>query len=270
MSYKKCFSFLLLVGAALLFGAREAKACECNLEPITVLDAYDAAELVVITRAASVEKADAARHLRHDVSSTRMVVEQVFKGGLKVGDEMIFGQGGGADCIWTFSEGSIGQRYLFYLDPRAAGQTIWFAVGCGRSTSIEDATEDLLYLNRLDELRGKTRISGKVEFVGGREMSVGGRVIRITGAKQVHEVKTNEKGVYEIYDLPPGAYTIAADTPAGWKVGGYYPRSYTTNFDGRTEAQSPKRFYIFLGDKKHVPFDVRFERDDAGAARGKN
>ena len=30
-------------------------------------------------------------------------------------DEIVFGQGGGADCIWTFNEQSVGHQYLFYL-----------------------------------------------------------------------------------------------------------------------------------------------------------
>ena len=44
-----------------------------------------------------------------------MVVERVFKGKLKIRDEIVFGQGGGADCIWTFDEESIGHQFLFYL-----------------------------------------------------------------------------------------------------------------------------------------------------------
>jgi hypothetical protein len=139
---------------------------------------------------------------------------------------------------------------------------LWEVYVCGRSASLNYAVDDLLYLNRLDEVRGKTRISGRVEFVGENKLGVGGRVIRITMANKVHEVKTDEKGFYEIYDLPAGAYQFEIETPAGWKAESFYePRSYTMNFDGRGEDESPKRFYLFLADKKHVSFDLRFEVD---------
>jgi len=263
MQSKKCFSFLLLACAILLCGASVANACSCVGSP-TVLDAYDYADIVVITRAVSVEKADKdERYAVDGVRSTRMVVEEVFKGCVKVGDEMTFGQGGGADCIWTFNEQSLGKRYLFYLNSPQESREIWFAGGCGRSTGVDNATDDLLYLNRLDEVRGKTRISGMVEFLGDSNLGVGGRVIRISGANKVHTIKTNRKGVYEIYDLPPGRYLLEAETPTGWRAESYFlPTSYTSNFDGRGEEQSPKKFLIILEDKKHVGFVVRFEKDN--------
>ena len=268
MSYRKCFSFLLLTCAALLFGAREAKACECSLEPITVLDAYDDAAVVVIARVASVKKSGKdAGHEVERISSTGMIVEQVFKGGVKVGDEMTFRQGDPGECVWAFDEKEIGLRYLLYLYSRGENPEVWAVGVCGRSQSVNRATADLLYLNRLDELRGRTLISGTVEFVGGG-LGVSGRLIRITGANKVHEVKTNEQGIYEILDLPPGTYLIEADTPPGWKVGGYFPRSYRRNFGVQGEDQSPKKFQIVLGDNKHVFFDFSFEKDAAAAARG--
>jgi len=42
-----------------------------------------------------------------------MIVEKVFK--RKVRDEIVFGQGGGAECIWTFDEKSIGHQFSSYL-----------------------------------------------------------------------------------------------------------------------------------------------------------
>jgi hypothetical protein len=270
MSYKKCSSLLLLICAALLFGAREAKACECRLEPITVLDEYDDAAVVVIARVASVKKSgNDAGHPVNRISSTGMVIEQVFKGGVKVGEELTFRQGDPGECVWAFDEKEIGWRYLLYLYSREENPKVWAVRVCGRSQSVDRASDDLLYLNRLDEVRGKTRISGTVTFVAHGDLPcVGGRVIRIRGANKVHEVKTNERGVYEIYDLPPGAYRLEADTPPGWRVGGYFPRTYTSNFDGRGEDLSPKQFYVFLEGGKHVSFDVRFEKDVAG--RGAN
>lgn len=263
MSGNKCFTFLVIVCAVLLFGARAAKACECMPVKETVFDAYDAADIVVMARVASVEKAGKAAPYQVDgISSTRAVVEAAFKGSIKVGDELTLGQGDAGECVWAFNEQMIGRRYLFYLSSREASPKIWRVSVCGRSTSVHHALDDLRYLNRLDEVRGKTRISGRVAFVGGKELGVGGRVIRIARANKVHEVKTDEKGFYEIYDLPAGGYQFEIETPAGWKAeSDLEPRSYTTNFDGRGEDESPKKFYLFLEDKKHISFDLRFEID---------
>lgn len=269
MSYKKCSSFLLLICAALLFGAREAKACECQPERMAVLDAYDNAAVVVIAKVASVKKSGRdAGHAVDRISSTAMIVEQVFKGGVKVGDEMTFKQGDPSACVWAFDEEDIGRRYLLYLGSYEETTRMWSVSVCGRSGEVDGAIDDLLYLNRLEELRGRTRISGRIEFGGDGEMDVSGRVIRIIGAKEVHEVKTNERGIYEILDLPPGIYLIEADTPPGWKVGGYSRRSYRRNYGVQGEDQSPKKFQLVLADKKHVFFDVSFEKDAAAARDG--
>ncbi len=74
------------------------------------------------------------------------------------------------------------------------------------------ANDDLLYLNKLGKMRDKTRISGMIIFSGGDTPSAEGRKIRITGANKTQEVKTDEHGVYEIYDLPAGALQISGST----------------------------------------------------------
>jgi hypothetical protein len=274
MSHKNLLSLLLPVCAFLLFGARVVQACSCGPTP-TVLDSYEGASAVVITRVVSVEKAEkaAAEGRMSDgeryvdgVKSTRMLIEKVYKGSLKAGDEITFGQGGGADCIWTFSEESVGQQFLFYLNSREKNPAIWYGFGCGRSSGVRYATDDLLYLNRLDKVRGKTRISGTVRFQAETHPSVGGRKIRLTGANKTYEVKTDEHGVYEIYDLPAGKYLIEPETPVGWKVNAYY-LSYTSSFAGGGEDKSPKKILIALEDKKHASLDLHFEIDNA--VRGK-
>lgn len=275
MNYKRCFSFLLLVGAALLFGAEAAHACSCAPRP-TVLDSYEEADNVVITRVVSVEKAEKAAPEGHmsdgenyvnGVKSTRMLVERVFKGSLKAGDEITFGQGGGANCIWTFSEQNVGQQFLFYLSSREKNPKLWHGFDCGRSSGLEGAREDLLYLSRLDKVRGRTRISGTIiKYDGGGDWGVEGRRIRISGGKKTYEVKTDRHGVYEIYDLPAGKYLIEPETPAGWKVSRYY-LSTSSSFAQDREDGSGKKIPIILEEKKHASLNIRFEIDNA--IRGK-
>src|SRR5262249_42135194 len=131
----------------------------------TVLESYDWASVVVITQVLSVDKSPKAPDR---VVSTKMIVEKAFKGTLKAGDEMIFAQGGGADCLWTFREQDIGRRFLFYLGSQEKEgdqrQTLWFAGTCGRSRDVMYAADDLLYLENLSKARGRTRLSGILMF----------------------------------------------------------------------------------------------------------
>lgn len=277
MSHKTCFPVLLLSALAfLLLASAEARACSCGGRQ-TVLDAYERADIVVIVSAVSVEKAPPdktapkgrmsdGRDYVDGVMSTAMRVERVFKGGLKVGDEMRFGQGGGADCIWTFDENDIGKKFLFYLNRYDDGVPLWYAVTCGRSRRVEFAGDDLLYLDKLDKTRGRTRLSGTLFFDRNEGQGVAGRKIRVVGAGKTHEVKTDDGGVYEIYDLPAGKYTVEPEIPPGWRVAEFWLR-YSPSFAGLEESKSPKKIPVVVEDKKHAGLDLHFEIDNA--IRGK-
>ena len=191
MFERRRIPLLLLSLAAALVCARAAHACSCAETP-TVLDSFERSDVVVVARAVSVEKTERAApkgkmpdgtNYVDGIKSTTMRVERVFKGNLKVGDEMTFAQGGGADCMWTFDEDSVGAQFLFYLRSPRQGGKVWIAGTCGRSNSVEGAADDMLYLDKLDKVRGKTRVSGQVSFENDRDiMSVAGRTLRIKGA----------------------------------------------------------------------------------------
>jgi hypothetical protein len=277
MSHKSYFPLLLSV-FAVLFLAPEARACSCGPKP-TVLAAYEEAEVIVIVRAVAVEKAGPEQTAPEGrisdgktyvdgVKSTTMRVERVFKGKVKAGDEMIFAQGGGADCIWTFSEQAVGHQFLFYLTPPEGGRKVWVGFGCGRSNGLKYAGDDLLYLNKLDKVRGRTRLSGTVEFEGGEGLS-GGRSLRVVGEKKTYNVKTDANGVYEIYDLPAGKYEVVPEVPAGWKVNDF--RFFYSPSVDRGEEPGARRtnggIPVVVEDKKHASLDIHFDIDNA--IRGK-
>ena len=263
------FLFIVLVSV------RTAEACSCGASP-TVLDSFNRSDVVVVVSAASVEKAEPAEtaapgrmsdgtNYVDGVKWTTVRVEQVFKGALTVGEEIIFNQGGGADCIWTFNEEDIGKKFLFYLD-RPKGSTHWLAWTCGRSGRVDRAADDLLYLNNLDKLRNKTRISGTWGFKYETGESVAGRKIRITGNKQTHELKTDSNGVYEIYDLPAGRYFVEPETPKGWKVASFWI-GYSPSLDRTSKEGSLQRIPIVLEANKHAALDIMFEIDNVVRGR---
>ena len=266
--------YLLFFSVVLLLAATNtANACSCGARP-SVLDAFDESDEVVILKVLSVEKVEnpEEEHYVDGVKSTTMIVEKVFKGKLKVRDEIVFGQGGGADCIWTFDEESIGHEFLFYLARpeklakdsflASKGRDLWFAFGCGRSTGISRATEDLLYLENVAKLRGKTRISGRL---GGGfahpDIDVEGKKIKIIGANKTYQTKTDNDGVFEMYGLPPGKYFIEPEIPAGWKIDPFflrYSQSVVMNDEERPKTKSINQVALMLEPKKHASVNIVF------------
>ncbi|HSE20738.1 MAG TPA: hypothetical protein VLB68_03745 [Pyrinomonadaceae bacterium] len=265
--HMKQYSLLIFV---LLLGLRTAEACSCGSSG-TVLDAYNHADVVVIVSVASVEKAEPEKtapkgQMSNDqnyvdgIKSTTMRIDEVFKGTLKVGAEMVFAQGGGADCIWTFAEEDIGRKFLFYLK-RFNNSTVWVAGTCGRSSQVDQAGDDLLYLRNLDKVRDKTRISGTMRFLHENDESLAGRKVRIVGDKRAYELKTDDQGVYEIYDLPAGRYFVETEVPKGWKIGSFWLR-YSPSLDPNAEEGSLQKIPIVLEAKKHAALDIMFEIDN--------
>jgi hypothetical protein len=251
-----------------------------------VLDSFEASDEVVILRAISVEKAPKTededdQEAVDGIKSATLIVERVFKGKLKVRDEIVFGQGNGADCIWTFSEESVGRQFLFYLTrPEKLSKDrylpskepgLWFTSYCGRSRGLAGAAEDLLYLENIAKVRGKTRISGSI---GGGfkypDIDVDGKKIKIIGPNKTYETKTDKDGVFEIYGLPPGKYFVEPETPPGWKIDGYFLR-YSTSViqddSGRWEMKSPRQVAIMLEPKKHASINIAFTVEDSVRGR---
>lgn len=266
----KQYSFLPLLLLIFLLSLRTAEACSCGASP-TVLDDFNYSDVVVIVSVVSVEKAEPDKtappgrmsdgnNYVNGVESTSMRVEQVFKGTLKVGDEMIFAQGGGADCIWTFDEKAIGEKFLFYLK-RLKDSTRWIAGTCGRSKHVDYAGDDLLYLNNLNKVRNKTRISGTLRFRHETGESLAGRKIRIIGTKRNVEVKTDDNGVYEIYDLPAGRYFVEPEIPKGWKVARFW-LDYSPSLDRNAKERSLQRIPIILEVNKHAGLDIILDIDN--------
>ena len=260
---------MLASAALVLLGARAAEACSCGANG-TALDEYESVDTVVVARAVAVEKAD-DKDAVDGVRSTRMSVEKSYKGNFKPGDEFMLGQGGGADCIWTFSEESVGHRYLFYLKTLGKREKVLLATTCGRSGVVERRGDDLLYLDNLSKVRGKTRISGTVEFEKETELSAAGRTVRVRGAGgKTYELKTDANGVYEIYDLPPGRYIVEPETPEGWKVDdfrlNYSPSVVREAREGARRAR-PVKIQIILEPRRHASLDIHFEIENAVRGR---
>jgi hypothetical protein len=235
------FAVLMLIYAS----AQTASACSC-LRSGTVDEEFNRTPNIVILKLKSVEKfAESEQNYAvGGIRQSKLTVEKVFKGNLKVGQEMTFAQGGGGDCIWTFDEGAVGQEYLFYLgekpvadknpdgiiastssDNRTIKQEVWIAGTCSRSGSAAMRSGDIKYLENAAKLRGKTRLSGALmqsfpsptEEPAARLKFLAGYKVTIRGNGKAVELKTDENGLYEIYDLPAGKYTVTPERIIGYK-----------------------------------------------------
>jgi hypothetical protein len=126
---------------------------------------------------------------------------------------------------------------------------------------VDHAGDDLLYLRNLNKVRDKTRISGTLGFRHEGGESLAGRKVRTVGAERTYELKTDDKGVYEIYDLPAGRYFVEPEVPKGWKVGRFW-LGYSPSIDRNSEEGSLQKIPIVLEAKKHAGLDIMFEIDN--------
>jgi hypothetical protein len=145
-------------------------------------------------------------------------VEKSFKG-VKEGEIALHQPDDG--CAPKFR---VGQRWLLYADYVESSDT-WVVMGCSRSRGIAFASDDLLFLGRLPESASQTRISGVIsQYEQSPESgfslvrNVAGMKVSIAGHDKRYEATTDKNGVYEIYGLPQGRYTIQADPPDGLRI----------------------------------------------------
>ncbi len=239
----------------------KAEACSCG-GPGPVDGAYAESPNVVVLKLRSIEKypddTDEGQYSVGNVKRSVLTVEKVFKGKLKVGQELPFRQGGGADCVWTFSEESVGNEYLLYLDAKPDKNGLWTGHVCSRSGSTKYRASDLLYLEKLPKVLGKTRISGKLyqeittAVEGGyqEDKLLTDRYVWVRGNGKEIKLRTDRNGAYEVYDLPPGKYKLSPEKLAGYKLHSY-------------DDEKKDFVEIELKPKSHEEVDFDFEIDNS-------
>ena len=273
MLLKRSISVVLLFLPAFFLASGTAKGCSCAIQP-TVQKEYDWASVVVVAQMISVEKGQTAT-TRDRIQLTTMMVEKVFKRSVKLNEQIIFAQGGGADCVWMFNDKDIGQRYLFYLHAddgiKDKGPRLWIASTCGRSRRLEYAADDLLYLENISKVRGRTRLSGTLMFyqppiLEGQEPTgvvLAGKKVSVIGEKKTYELITNRDGVYEIYDLPPGRYRIEPEIPNAWRIDYSYASVEPKDNKQRSEDGSKRQhFQVIIEAEKHAYRDFTYGVDN--------
>jgi hypothetical protein len=146
---------------------------------------------------------------RNPLRSQRAVVrvEEAFKGVQK--DQLIEIDQTGSDCELKYSKG---WRLLLYLSSQKSGR--WLSPGCDRSAGAEWASDDLRFLRALPASADRTRISGEVILSGDPTRPLSDVTVTLTpsGGEPTTTV-TDAKGIFEVYDLPRGFYTVSVRVP---------------------------------------------------------
>ncbi|HEX3254069.1 MAG TPA: carboxypeptidase-like regulatory domain-containing protein [Pyrinomonadaceae bacterium] len=259
------FVLTLVIFTVLILSGDVVSACECGPKP-NVLDEFQEANLVFIARIVSIDKVDpkskseSEEEATEGVRSATLRVEKIYKGNLRLRQELVFAPGNGADCLFTFQDSEIGDQMLLYMSPPEKRTDRFVASFCGRSRGLEGATEDLLYLDNMKKFRGKTRVSGRYGLWQSEDFIVANKKILIRGENKTYETKTDEKGFFEIYDLPPGKYFLEPEMPKGWKIARMWLQ-YVADIE--EEQPSKKSIAFTLRPKSHASIDVSFESDNA-------
>lgn len=103
---------------------------------------------------------------------------------------------------------------------------IWKSQICSRSNWSRGAAADLMYLEKMDKLKGKSRLYGVVaKFIESslegeypKKTFLEGFRVRVLGKGRDITLRTDKNGVYEIYGLPRGKYKVIPDKVPGFKL----------------------------------------------------
>jgi hypothetical protein len=248
--------------------ARVANACGCY-NTNTVLDDYEQSDLVIAARLTAVIKGAKPNEFNRDISHVTMVVEKVFKGSVKISQELKFGSGDPVlGCSWTFYDEDVGDKYLLYLFRPEKPSEPYYVSTCNRSQGLEGAYDDLRYLENMEKLRGRTRVSGSVRREGADFENVEGQRVRITGRGKTYIATTDKHGLFEIYDLRPGRYSIEPVLERGWMVDEIGLSRQPTRAELMDENPRPRpKEWFTLRPKRHFGVSIRLRLNNRVTGR---
>ena len=207
--FNSVFLFWIII-FVFLINTREIYACMCG--HTSVSDAYSQAGAVIIGK---VEKIEEAETNEEGSQTVTLKIEKSFKAikqkSLKISQEQ-------TTCDWWFKENDVNKTYLFYLS-KYKGKEIYSIITCGRSVEISRANDDLSWLNALPNSLNRTRISGTTKLKAENFPVLANVNLTIIGRNKKYEVTTDRNGLYEIWDVPTGVYSVLPTLPTGLILG---------------------------------------------------
>jgi hypothetical protein len=207
--------------AVLLIFAARSWACMCTGNWPSIKQAWKDAPSVFLGTVEIADPDGDGRQVMFQDQYVRIHVDEAFKG-VSRGQTIDLHQGA-SDCDAKFRTG---ERAVFYL---YAGMTTgsWSVPPCSHALgSAEPAGDDLLFLRGLPKSAIGTRLSGEVELYEDSPTEAFKRIggvpnvrLKVSGPMEfTQEGVTNAAGVYEVYGLTPGRYSVSIEVPNGLKI----------------------------------------------------
>ena len=259
---------LITIFGFIIFLSGNIFACMCG--STSVCAAYQQATAVVVAEIIDIQPAqipldrifaDSSADKFETGQKVTLKISKWYKGALEKRFVKLIQQN--STCDWSFEESdkNSGKQYLFYLS-RSKKYKDYSIITCGRSSVLESAVDDVSWLIGLPGSLRRTRISGET-FLSKEDNSfprLSSTKITIKGAGSSYSLLTDENGLYQIWDVPPGKYTVSATTPPnlilGWTTSVPNNWTYFWNLDkpepralvgqsvpGPITAEVQKRFF---------------------------
>jgi hypothetical protein len=142
----------------------------------------------------------------------------------------------------------LNKTYLFYLS-KFKNKNVYTVISCGRNKGIGDAADDLSWLKQLPSSLNRTRISGTTGLYENGFSKLIGVSLLIEGNKKQYKLTTDTNGLYEIWDIPFGKYSVTPQIPNNlyvrWTAS--VPDNWMTYLS--EEYQDKDSREIIIGDK---------------------
>ena len=211
---KKILLTICLLFLSLASADAQLRRCDYGLAPC---EAYANADAVFIGEVTKIIRATTRIwQTEDDYDQTAYVtVHKVYKGSKRT--KIVLRQLGRRHTQKFIA----GSRYLFFANYDRTAK-IWEVRPCGRTVMAQYAQDDLRYLDALPMSAKRTRVAGRVMRVDIDEENthsmtdrLAGIKLKIIGQGGQYDAVTDANGIYELYDLPPGYYTVQPKIPNG-------------------------------------------------------
>lgn len=208
--------------ALLAFCGPLAYACSCGGK-VSPVQAWADSPLVFVGSVEHAHPVYRPGDIQVPEQIVEVKVEEPFKGVSRSAIVRLQQPGG---CAPSFQPG---QQLLIYARALPGDKNNWYVPGCGRSSLLADAADDLLFLRGLPRSAEANRLSGEVSLAEAspvygesRRKPRPGVAVTVLGGDRSWRLTTNADGIFEIYGLPPGRYRIAPDIPPGMTLSSFF------------------------------------------------
>lgn len=238
---------IILTFAGLVFNTG-IYACICGYTQVN--EAYKEADTIIVGKVVKIENPE-------------LTADGFYKGNQKVQIKIIKSYKGykneiltlsqeNSTCDWWFDdEKNLNKDYLFYLF-KHKNKKFFSVIPCGRSKSINDASDDISWLFDLPKSLKRTRISGVVRINDDASTfpPLANVKIKIIGERNF-DLTTDKNGFYEVWDVPIGKYKVTAEIPEK------YILVWTSNV-------SENWIYFWRRDKDEKSLEITLKSNDSG------